>query len=88
MLEDVDLVARTAGGVDHSAELVHGLRARLDSVRTRAAELTRPRVFCMEWLDPPYTAGHWVPEMVDLAGGRDELGTPAGPSHLYDSTGT
>ena len=53
-------------------------------MRTRAAELTRPRVFCMEWLDPPYTAGHWVPEMVDLAGGRDELGTPAGPSRRIE----
>jgi iron complex transport system substrate-binding protein len=46
----------------------------------KAAKLPRPRVFCMEWLDPPYTAGHWVPEMVAAAGGRDELGTPAGPS--------
>src|SRR5712691_8673280 len=34
---------------------------------------SRPRVFAMEWLDPPYTAGHWVPEMIRLAGGRDEL---------------
>jgi iron complex transport system substrate-binding protein len=56
------------------------LRARLDSVRNRTARLSRPRVFCMEWLDPPYTAGHWMPEMVEIAGGRDELGTHAGPS--------
>jgi iron complex transport system substrate-binding protein len=34
----------------------------------------------MEWLDPPFTAGDWVPEMVEIAGGTDELGTPAGPS--------
>jgi iron complex transport system substrate-binding protein len=34
----------------------------------------------MEWLDPPYTAGHWMPEMVEMAGGCDDLGTPAGPS--------
>jgi iron complex transport system substrate-binding protein len=38
----------------------------------------------MEWLDPPFTAGHWVPEMVDLAGGRDDLGTAAGPSRRID----
>ncbi len=59
---------------------VGALRERLDRVRTGAHGVARPRVFCMEWLDPPYTAGHWVPEMVELAGGRDELGTPAGPS--------
>ncbi len=84
VLEDVDLVARTAGGVDHSVQLVERLQARLESVRARAAGVRRPRVFCMEWLDPPYTAGHWVPEMVDLAGGCDELGTPAGPSRRID----
>ena len=80
VLEDVDLVARNAGADRPTADLVQGLARRLDGVRRRAAELPRPRVFCMEWLDPPYTAGHWVPEMVELAGGRDELGTPAGPS--------
>jgi iron complex transport system substrate-binding protein len=37
-------------------------------------------VLCMEWLDPPYCAGHWIPEMVELAGGKDELGFAAGPS--------
>ena len=36
--------------------------------------LARPRVFVAEWLDPPFTAGHWVPEMVDLAGGDEVLG--------------
>jgi iron complex transport system substrate-binding protein len=39
----------------------------------------------MEWLDPPYTAGHWMPEMVAAAGGRDELGTEGGPSRRVDS---
>ena len=80
VLADVDLVARNAGVADRSTELVRGLSGRLEAVRQRTAALPRLRVFCMEWLDPPYTAGHWVPEMVDLAGGRDDLGTPAGPS--------
>jgi iron complex transport system substrate-binding protein len=49
-------------------------RRRLATVADRAAQAsTRPRIFCMEWADPVYCAGHWVPEMVDLAGGRDEL---------------
>ena len=81
VLEDVDLVARQAGVPERSGPLVRELRARLDAVRRRTAHLTeRPRVFCMEWLDPPYTAGHWVPEMVELAGGCDGLGTAYGPS--------
>jgi iron complex transport system substrate-binding protein len=80
VLADVDLVAQTAGAPEHSGELVRALSERLAAVRQRTAALPRPRVFCMEWLDPPYTAGHWVPEMVELAGGHDELGTPAGPS--------
>jgi iron complex transport system substrate-binding protein len=80
VFEDIDLVARSSGEASRSAGVVSSLRRRLDDVRQRVAGLARPRVFCMEWLDPPYTAGHWVPEMVDIAGGRDELGTAAGPS--------
>ena len=84
VFEDVELVARVAGVPDRSAETIEALRGRLDAVRTRAASLSRPRVFCMEWLDPPYTAGHWVPEMVEIAGGRDELGTAGGPSRRIE----
>jgi iron complex transport system substrate-binding protein len=78
VLADVELVARTAGAP--SDFLVTSLRERLERVQQRAQGLTRARVFCMEWLDPPYTAGHWVPEMVELAGGVDELGTAGGSS--------
>ena len=77
VLDDIDLVARVTGTANRSGA---ELRARLDRVRARASGLPRPRVFCMEWLDPPWSAGHWMPEMVEVAGGRDELGTPAGPS--------
>lgn len=59
-------------------------RARLDAIRSRTVGLPRPRVFCLEWLDPPYSAGHWVPEMVELAGGYDELGQPGGYSRPID----
>ena len=49
-------------------------RRRLAQVSAKTAQISsRPRVFCMEWADPVYCAGHWVPEMVELAGGRDEL---------------
>jgi len=63
---------------DHAATadtLVTAMRARLDRVaETARRAATRPRVFCMEWLDPVYCSGHWVPEMVALAGGEDALG--------------
>jgi iron complex transport system substrate-binding protein len=84
VLEDIELVARSVGEAERGVQPVLLLRARLEAVRQRAAGLRRPRVFCMEWLDPPYTAGHWVPEMVELAGGRDELGTAAGPSRRIE----
>jgi iron complex transport system substrate-binding protein len=84
VFEDVELVARLAGSPERSAQPIERLRRRVEAVRRCAAGLARPRVFCMEWLDPPYTAGHWVPEMVDIAGGRDDLGTAGGPSRRID----
>ncbi|MCC2641146.1 MAG: ABC-type transport system, periplasmic binding component [Nitrospira sp.] len=52
-----------------------GLRSRLDAVRRRvSSETTRPRVACLEWFAPLYTAGHWIPDMVEAAGGIDVLG--------------
>ncbi len=84
MLDDIRLIGRVASVSDRSAVIVAQLKVRLADVAKHSAGLARPRVFCMEWLDPPYTAGHWVPEMVELAGGRDELGTPGGPSRRID----
>ena len=65
-----------ATGTEAKAEmLIADARARLDRVAARVTlTADRPRVFCMEWLDPIYCSGHWVPEMVSLAGGRDALG--------------
>jgi iron complex transport system substrate-binding protein len=55
--------------------LVGDLRSRLRAVETRVAGLPRPRVACLEWLDPLFDGGHWVPEQVRIAGGEDVLGT-------------
>jgi iron complex transport system substrate-binding protein len=53
---------------------INGLRERLEKISARTKNIShRPRVFCMEWADPVYCAGHWVAEMVELAGGTDEL---------------
>ena len=84
MLDDVSHLAALAGVAERGAQLTSRLRARIDAVRAAAAGLDRPRVFCMEWLDPPWTAGHWIPEMVELAGGNDELGTPGGASRRIE----
>jgi iron complex transport system substrate-binding protein len=53
---------------------VGDLKSRLDRVRERVRGLRRPRVYAMEWLDPPFSGGHWVPEMVEIAGGEEVLG--------------
>jgi iron complex transport system substrate-binding protein len=55
-------------------------RRRLSAVARAVRGRRRRRVFCLEWLDPPFASGHWVPEMVDLAGGRDPLASRGRPS--------
>jgi len=63
------------GRAGEAAALIAAARARLDEIARAAGGLVqRPRVFCMEWIDPVYSCGHWVPEMVRIAGGIDELG--------------
>jgi len=68
------------GHETEATALVDGLRARLDAVRTRVAGRTRPRVMLLEWTDPPFAPGHWVPEMIDAAGGRPLLGNAGAKS--------
>ena len=81
VLRDIELVGEATGKQREAGAVVGRLRARIDRVREQAAGAgTRPRVACIEWLDPIYIAGHWIPEMVELAGGRDELGKKGLPS--------
>jgi iron complex transport system substrate-binding protein len=79
-------VVRIGDAVGRSAEghrLATQLRARLDAIRTCVQDIShRPRVVCIEWLSPLYVAGHWVPEMVQLAGGQDVLAQPGSPSRV------
>ena len=74
-----DLGAAT-GQSRKAEELADECRGRLDKLREATRALRRPRVFCMEWLDPVYACGHWVPEMVRIAGGTDEIGSDRGES--------
>ena len=81
MIRDIERIAHAVSAPEKGKRLAADLRHRLDEVRRRTAMRSRPRVVCLEWLDPLYVAGHWVPDMIDLAGGQDVLGSQDRPSH-------
>jgi iron complex transport system substrate-binding protein len=74
ILEHVRLVGELTGASDRAADVVADARARLQKLRDTASGAERPRVVCIEWLDPIFASGHWVPEQVEVAGGREMLG--------------
>lgn len=82
VFDTLRLVASAAGVPPDRAEaVVGGLRERVDAVATRSERVTeRPRVVVLEWLDPPFSCGHWTPELVRLAGGDEVIGRPGRPS--------
>jgi iron complex transport system substrate-binding protein len=77
VLEDVTRLGAATGIEARAGELRAELETRLATVRTAVAGAPRPRVLALEWLDPPFVGGHWIPEMIGLAGGIDVAG-PAG----------
>ena len=79
VLEDISRVGAATGRETAAEALVQDLRRRIDAVGIREPEY-RPRVVCLEWFEPLYVAGHWVPELVTLAGGFDPLGRKGEPS--------
>ena len=67
-------LGQATGRVKEAEELITSGRAKLEKIAAVTRDLShRPRVFCMEWLDPVYCSGHWMPEMVEIAGGVDAL---------------
>ncbi|MDI3340159.1 MAG: cobalamin-binding protein [Sphaerobacter sp.] len=81
MLESITTVGRLSGRTATAAAVTAALRRRIEHIRAQVARERPPRrVVCLEWLDPPMVGGHWVPEMVALAGGRDVLGQAGQPS--------
>jgi len=76
VLETISAVGRAAGCPERAAALIATLQETFGSNRGPAPVATRPRVACLEWIDPPFAGGHWVPEMVGLAGGADALASP------------
>lgn len=77
VLADLDRLGAAAGVEPRSAALRAELEARVEVVRAAVVGAERPRVVALEWLDPPFVGGHWLPEMVAIAGGEDVAG-PAG----------
>jgi iron complex transport system substrate-binding protein len=74
IFEDIRRVGAALRREDSAARLVASLRTRLAAVASLVDGLARPRVACLEWLDPLFNAGHWVPEQIRIAGGDDVLG--------------
>jgi iron complex transport system substrate-binding protein len=78
VLADIERVGEAVGRHDAALALIGALRARMGRVRERGGRVAgegKPRVLCVEWLDPLYQGGHWIPEMVSLAGGEAVLAT-------------
>jgi iron complex transport system substrate-binding protein len=84
VLADVPRLADAAGAPAAGAELLARARERIAAVRAAVAGAPRPRVAAIEWLDPLFLGGHWVPTMVELAGGIDALGVAGAKSRTAE----
>jgi iron complex transport system substrate-binding protein len=76
MLEDVVRLGEATEIPSQAHELRGELEGRLATVRAAVSGASPPRVIALEWLDPPYVGGHWIPEMISIAGGEDVAGPP------------
>ena len=80
VLGDARTLAEATDRRDAAVELVHDAGARIDRIRLAVRGARRPRVVALEWLDPPFAAGHWIPQLIEFAGGDDVLGFAGEPS--------
>ena len=84
VLADVPRLAEAAGVEEAGEELADDAAARIATVERAVEGAPRPRVAALEWLDPIYVGGHWVPQMIELAGGVDLLGQPGEKSRTAE----
>jgi len=80
ILASIVRAGRLLGREDAAGRLVELLRARIDRIRETGARLPTIRAFALEWSEPPFVGGHWIPEMVTIAGGTNLLNEPSQPS--------
>ena len=80
MLDSIVEAGQALNVTERARDVIVGLRQRIDAVRASVEGAIRQRVLCIEWLDPIYRGGHWIPEQVAMAGGEDALGQPGEPS--------
>jgi iron complex transport system substrate-binding protein len=83
VLGDIRTLAQHTGRKDEGVDLVQQAADRIDRVRLAVRDAERPRVVALEWLDPVYVAGHWVPQLIDYAGGVDVLGFSGEKSEVF-----
>jgi iron complex transport system substrate-binding protein len=84
VLVSIETVGRATGTEGQAAVLVRTLRGRLAQIAAAVAARPRPRMVLLEWTDPPFSAGHWVPDMVTAAGGEPVLGTSGARSEQIE----
>ncbi len=80
IIDTIQQLGRMTGTQERANTIVSEMQRRIDRVKDITKDVDRPRVYCMEWLSPPFAAGHWVPEMAQIAGGIDVAGQIAKPS--------
>jgi iron complex transport system substrate-binding protein len=85
ILDNIRTVGKAVGNESAATRVVGGLERRIDVVRQKAKSISRrPRAFCMEWVNPPFSGGHWMKELVEIAGGRDDLSNHHRPSRRIE----
>jgi iron complex transport system substrate-binding protein len=84
VLADIPRLGKAAGVSGPAASLREELELRLERVRDAVEDASAPRVLALEWLDPPFIGGHWVPEMIEIAGGEDALGVAGAKSRTAE----
>jgi iron complex transport system substrate-binding protein len=80
VLGDLRVIAQATDAKDSAVDVVRAVADRIDGVRLAVRGAPEVRVAAIEWLDPVYVAGHWTPQLIEYAGGRDVVGMPGQPS--------
>ena len=82
VIDTITFLGALVGADAGAAQLVERMRARIDALRARTAGVERQRVLLLEWTDPPMSAGHWTPGLLELAAGDPVLANPGGDSRV------